>query len=105
MTTNTKFIDSDSSLLIPSVELNGTREAKLMQLDTVLSQLNAIRRVLAGGAQRPQGPAPDRSGQGWWVAGIVLAVLFALSTLGAWVAANASDQTSLSPIGVVHETF
>jgi len=103
-----QLTDADNALLIPSVELVGTREAKLLQLDGVLSRLNAIRRTLAGGAPRPEALGRPRGGDhaalGWWMAGVVLAVLFVLFTAGAWANAK-TGAPEVHVATVVHEEF
>ena len=105
----THVTDADNAMFIPSVELVGTREAKLMQLDGILSRLNAIRRTLAGGAPRPEAVGRPRGGDrgalGWWAAGVVLAMLFVLLTAGAWANASNADAPPARTVAVVHETY
>jgi hypothetical protein len=49
---DTPFGDSSQTVFIPSRELTGTREEKLLQLESFLAQLHAVR--LALGGERPR---------------------------------------------------
>jgi hypothetical protein len=103
----TNDIQADSTVFIPSVELRGTRGAKLVQLDGVLAQLEALRRQLAGTgesytAERPG--AGDTSARRWWLAGLGVVALLALLAMWAWVA-SAPHAWRTTGIPVVHETF
>jgi hypothetical protein len=67
----TQFIDGEP-VLIPSVELSGPRSAKVLRLDGVLAQLQALRRARAseGSTAMPSEPnslEPSAS-RNWWLA-------------------------------------
>ena len=44
----TDFADPDQIIHIPARDLTGTREAKLVELDTLLAQLQMVRLALCG---------------------------------------------------------
>jgi hypothetical protein len=77
------------SHFIPAVELKGSRAEKLQALDTLIAQLEQLRRSLAGtptkidSAFERWSPYIDRPTGPWLVAGALLAAVFIILLLAA----------------------
>jgi hypothetical protein len=105
--TKMHVVDTDARF-IPSVELRGTRAAQLLQLDGVLSQLQAMRRTLATDDHEmatSRLSAPNPSARTWWLAGVTTAVLLGILTLLAFSTNSTGAFQVLHDVTVVHELF
>jgi hypothetical protein len=100
------FGDSSQTVFIPSRELTGTREEKLVQLDEFLVQLHAVRLALGGKVTpRPNVARAERhrethtyrrSGRpAWWLAGICIALALALFMMRSWTSSPANGDSAV----------
>ena len=106
--TKIHVVDTEETRLIPSVELRGTRAAQLLQLDGVLSQLQAMRRTLETddhemGTRRLN--ASDASARTWLLAGLTTAALLGILTLWAFGTSGTGALRVPHAVTVVHEPF
>ena len=104
---STDYIGTDARWRIPSTELNGSNASKVMQIDSLLSQLRAKKRELMTDAPTSVQVAPDLaegSAREWWQAGAAFVVLLVVLTIAAWMTGARGDQPVLLSGTVVHES-